>query len=96
MANNILLVYIKYNKLFSNYIRILEIYKKNIELEVKNLYKYMIYLIKRSNGDIFLTQVYNQAYCRIGPYCVGILMAYYYIKYKDNIIIKTVSFEIYV
>jgi len=57
----------------------------------------MIYLIKRpTNSEVFSIQVYKQAYCRIGPYCVGILMAYYYIKYKDNIIIKTVSFEIYV
>ncbi|CAG2169469.1 unnamed protein product [Oppiella nova] len=36
----------------------------------------------------YINMVYKQAYCRVGPYCVGILMAYFYQKYKGIIVIK--------
>ncbi|XP_054165801.1 nose resistant to fluoxetine protein 6-like, partial [Oppia nitens] len=36
----------------------------------------------------YINKIYMQSYCRIGPYCVGILMAYFYIKYKGKLLIK--------
>lgn len=45
-----------------------------------------------SSSDLdYINKVYKQSYCRVGPYSVGILMAYFYLKYKGDISIKPVS-----
>lgn len=38
----------------------------------------------------YINKVYKKAYCRIGPYCIGILMAHVYLKYKGVIKIPKV------
>ena len=38
----------------------------------------------------YINMIYKQSYCRIGPYCIGILMAHFYLKNKGSLSIPSV------